>query len=133
MANVCDTEKCGCPVSGHNAECSVSGKGSSCGCPVSGCGCSVSGAQGTGCSDPFDNAPEVWGKDTLEAIRQVKLEILREKVRKNMGPQLEKAAEASLQALGTVWQVLLAQSNAAKAKDSFREEIRRIFSDGSKK
>ena len=133
MANVCDTEKCGCPVSGHNSGCAVSGKGSGCGCPVSGCGCSVSGSEAKVCSDPFENAPEVWAKDTVEAIRQVKLEILREKVRKNLGPQLEKAAEASFQALGTAWQAILAQSNAAKAKESLREEIRRIFSEGPKK
>ncbi len=129
MANGCDTEKCGCPVSGHYAGCAVSGQGSECGCPVSGCGCSVSGAQAKLCADPFDNAPEVWAKDALEAVRQVKLEILREKVRKNLGSQLEKAADATLQGLGSMFQAIQAQSNAAKAKDALREEIRRIFTE----
>ena len=127
MANGCDEKSCGCPVSGHNSECAVSGAKSGCGCPVSGCGCAVSGSKQSACTDPFENASEVWAKDAVEAIRQVKLEILREKVRKSMGPQLEKAAEATLQGLGALWQVIQAQSNAAKAKDNLNEEIRKIF------
>src|SRR5262245_1660567 len=91
MANICDEKTCGCPVSGHQAGCAISGAGS-CGCPVSG--------HKPGCSDSFENAAETWTKDAVEALRQVKLEILREKVRKSMGPQLEKAAEATLQGLG---------------------------------
>ena len=126
MANVCD-EKSGCAVSGQGSECSVSGSGQC--CSVSGCGCSVSGNKPSVCSDPFESAPEAWFKDAVEAIRQVKLEILREKIRKHMGPKLEKGADASLQALGAFWGAIVAQSDAAQAKEVLREEIRKIFSE----
>ncbi len=130
MANVCDEKEC-CTVSGQGSDCSVSGANQG-KCSVSGCGCSVSGAQPKACTDPFDNAPDVWLKDTVEAIRQVKLEILREKVRKQLGPKLEKAADAVMPALGAFWATILAQSEASQAKENLREEIRKVFSDGKK-
>lgn len=140
-AGSCATQGCGCPVTGHQAGCPVSGHGAGCGCPVSGhsAGCPVSGhGAGPSCSgspgsvDPFANAPEVWLADLANAMREVKMEIMKEKIRKAIGPQLEKAAEATWQAGGAIWQSLLAQSQAALAKEDLREQIRRIFSEKAK-
>ena len=122
-ASCCEVgaKDCGCPVSGQQTGCPVSGAGSGCGCPVSG--------HQQGCADTFANAADVWLKDTVEAIRQVKLEILREKVRKEIGPVLTKAADAAWQAGGAQFQAMLAQSSAAQAKEKLAEEIRKIFSE----
>lgn len=107
---------CGCPVTGHQARCPVSGHGS---CPV----CGHSG----GIIDPFTNAPEVWLRHVQEAIRQVQVDILKAKVQKAFGQQLEKGAEVVLELAGATSQALFAQSAAYKAREDARERLRDIF------
>ena len=127
MSEVCcevGSKSCGCPVTGHQAACPVTGTGS-CGCPVTG---KTAGGPGE-CCDSFANAADVWTKEMVEAIRQVKLEVLREKVRKELGPQFIKAAEATWQTGGAFFRMMLVQAEAAEAKDKLREEIRKIFSE----
>ena len=137
----CEVQSCGCPVSGHGAGCPVSGQGAGCGCPVSGhkAGCPVSGhgscptCGGSGMIvDPFANAPDVWFADLQNAIREVKLETMKQKVQKAIGPQIEKAVDAAWEAGGAVWQSLMAQSQAAMAMEDLRERIRKIFSEKPK-
>lgn len=118
-----------CPVTGHGAGCGCSVTGHGAGCPVTGHGsCPVCGHSG-GIVDPFTNAPDLWLRDVADAIRQVKLEILKGKVQKAFGPQLEKGAEAALSAGGAVWQSLLGLSQAAQAKEDLRERLRKVFSE----
>lgn len=107
---------CGCPVSGHGAGCPVKGHGA---CPV----CGHAG----GIVDPFTNAPEVWLGHVKEAIRQVQLDILKAKVQKAFGPQLEKGADAALELAVATSQALFAQSAAFKAGEGARERLRDIF------
>ena len=107
---------CGCPVTGHGADCPVTGHGA---CPV----CGHAG----GIVDPFANAPDVWLQHVKEAIRQVQLDILKAKVQKAFGPQLEKGADAALELAGATSQALFAQSAAFKAKEDARERLRDIF------
>ena len=107
----CTTQASRCSVTGHESCCPVTGVGAGC-----------------GCSDPFANAADVWLQDTLTAMREVKLAILRAKIQKELGPQLEKAADATWAAGGAIWQALLAQSQAAQAKEELREQLRKVFS-----
>lgn len=129
MQTRCEGEVC----TTQGAGCSVTSQGSGC-CPVSGQNaCSVCGDSGKGMfADPFANAPEVWFQDIGAAIREVKLGILKAKVQKEIGPQLEKAANEAWEAGGAMWQAVLAQSQAALAKEGLRETLRRIFSEKGK-
>jgi hypothetical protein len=60
----------------------------------------------------------------FEAIHAVQVEILKDKIRKTWGGELDKVADALMRAMGVQWQSILSQS---KAQRDLREDIARIF------
>ena len=73
---------------------------------------------------PVEKSVEKWGGAFCDAMHQVQVDILKEKIRKAWGPQLDKAGDAVVEAMGVQWQTTLTQ---AKARVDLKEAIKGIF------
>ena len=63
----------------------------------------------------------MWKAAFPQAMRQVQVQILAEKIRGEWGPVLEQEADATLTAMGACWRSMLAKGKAeADLRDSFR-------------
>ena len=96
---------------------------SSCGTPSQNC-CPCGGPCG---GDPIACSMYLWKGSFFEAMKEVQTEILKAKIQKAWGPKMEKAADAVLEAMGTKWQSMLAES---QAKTTLRSKLQSIFQEG---
>ena len=71
----------------------------------------------------------MWSCAFFSAMKQVQVDILKSKIQKAWGGQMEKAADAVLEAMGVHWQSMLAQT---KAKADLRERLRSLWQQGQK-
>ena len=102
MSGSCDARECETETS-----CSTSGKG---------CPCGTSGCSG----DPIECGMGMWSGAFFAAMKQVQVEILKQKIQKAWGAKMDKAADAVLEAMGVHWQSMLAQSGA---KTQLRQKL----------
>ena len=110
MSGRCDSESCETESSSQACR-PTSGKGCPCGTP----GCS---------GDPVDCATGMWSCAFFTAMKQVQVEILKQKIQKAWGPKMDKAADAVLEAMGVQWQSMLAQ---AGAKAQLRQRLSSLW------
>lgn len=60
----------------------------------------------------------------FQAMKEVQIDVLKERIKKAWGSNIEKQADAVVTAMGAHWQALLVQ---AKAQGDLREAIKKIF------
>ena len=60
-------------------------------------------------------------------MHQVQVEILKEKIKKAWGTELDKVGDAVIETMGAQWQAML---NQAKAHVGLRESIKKVFFSG---
>lgn len=82
---------------------------------------------GTCC--PVDRAVDMWSCAGHQAWKEVHVDLLKAKILKAWGPQMEKTADAVIEAMGVEWQAMMAQ---VKAKAGLKEKIASIFCDNKK-
>jgi len=79
---------------------------------------------GGGCGgDPIRCATKMWEKSFFEALKQAQIEILKAKIQKEMGPKLDKEANAILESMTTKWEALVALS---LAKNDLEAKLREL-------
>ena len=78
-------------ASAHSGECESSG------------GCS---------SDPAECMAHMWTQSFMCALKAVQVDILKKKIEKTMGADLEKGAEAVLTAMNAIWMAKLSEAEA---------------------
>ncbi len=78
---------------------------------------------------PVEAAEDMWKKIFFCSMKEVKRDILKEKIKKKWGPMMEKMADATVEAMGVHWESTLAQANAKKG---LRENIANIFQSARK-
>jgi hypothetical protein len=67
----------------------------------------------------------MWTCAGHQAWKEIHVELLKAKILKAWGPQMEKTADAVIEAMGTRWQAKMAQE---KAEADLKERIASIFS-----
>jgi len=107
-----------CSGSGEHG-CCEQGSGSHCGCESkkSACGC------------PIDKAVGMWECAAHKAWKEVHVDLLKTKIMKAWGPQMEKTADAVIEAMGIEWQAMMTQG---KAKTDLKQKIASIFAENKK-
>ena len=80
-------------------------------------------------SCPVEKSAGMWTGAFFQAMRETQTEILKEKIRKAWGAQMEKVGDAVVESMGIQWQSMLAQ---AKAHGDLRDQIRKIYQSGQK-
>ena len=108
MGSSCDTSS-SCSTQGTECRCAICAGGGNC-------------SQGGG--DCLDAAVGMWSGSFCQAIKEVQVDLLKAKMQKAWGGQMDKAADAVLEAMGVQWQSMVAQ---AQAKGELRERLRALF------
>lgn len=83
--------------------------------------CSSKPAQ-TGC--PVEMAAQKWSGSFCKAMEEAQVEILKQKIKKAWGTEMEKVGDAVIEAMGAQWYAMLSQ---AKAHVDLRENIKKAF------
>lgn len=73
---------------------------------------------------PVESSSRLLTQAFFQAMKEVEVDLLKEKIKKAWGSNIEKQADAVITAMGAHWQALLAQ---AKAQGDLREAIKKIF------
>ena len=73
---------------------------------------------------PIEKGIELWQSSFFQAMKSAQVDILKEKIRKNWGPVLDKEADAVLAAMETHWHSVL---NQAKAQMDLKENFKKIY------
>lgn len=76
--------------------------------------------------DPIACAQALWFSSFCQAMRAAQVDILKTKIQKAWGPKMEKAADAVLEAMGTKWQSMLADT---KAKSDLHRKLSDLWSE----
>jgi hypothetical protein len=90
--------------------------------------CPVEKSINEGCC-PLEKSIELWSGSFFQAMKQVQVDLLKEKIRKNWGSVMEKQADAVVAAMGTQWQTLVMQ---AQAQCELRETMKTILGSAKK-
>ncbi len=117
MGASCETSGGGCAT--HESECCEK---------ESACGSSAKGGCGQG-GDCGDIAVAKWSSAFCEAMHEVHVELLKERIQKAWGAKMGKAADAVVEAMGVHWQSMLAQGHA---KAELKDQLRRLMQEGKK-
>ena len=73
---------------------------------------------------PVEISAKMGTKAFSQAMMEVQVDSLKEKIKKVFGEKIDKKSDAVVKAMGTHWQSLLAQANAQK---TLREEMAKIL------
>ena len=102
-------------------------------CEKSGC-CETDSSAQTECKTgadasccPVEMAAQKWQDSFCQAMTEVQVEILKQRIKKGWGTEMEKIGDAVVEAMGTEWYAMLSK---AKAHVDLRENIKKIFSAG---
>lgn len=76
-----------------------------------------------------EHSVEMWTCAGHQAWKEVHVDILKAKILKAWGPQMEKTADAVIEAMGIQWQAMMSQG---KAKEELKQKIVAIFSENKK-
>lgn len=93
------------------------------------CGCCTDKHAGHQAGCPVEAAAEKWKTSFCTAMQAVQVDMLKERIRKEWGPVMDKVADATVKAMGAHWESMLTQ---AQAKKGLREEIQVIFQSAQK-
>jgi hypothetical protein len=82
---------------------------------------------GTSAKDccPIETAIGMWNEAFCQAMRETQVEILKKKIQAGWGPQMDKAGDAVLEAMGVKWQSML---ETGKSQMELREKMAKIWS-----
>lgn len=75
-------------------------------------------------NDPIACATAMWCCAFKQAMHEVQVELLKERIRKGWGAKMSKAADAVIEGAGVQWGSMLAQ---AKAKQDFRQLLAELW------
>lgn len=89
--------------------------------------CSTPAAAQSCC--PIEMAVEKWSGSFCQAMTEVQVEILKGKIKKAWGAEMEKVGDAVLEAMGAQWHAMLSK---AKAHVDLKENIKKVFLSGQK-
>ena len=78
---------------------------------------------------PIEMAAQKWSGSFCQAMTEVQVEILKQKIKKSWGAEMEKVGDAVIESMGAQWHAMLSQ---AKAHVDLRENIKKAFFSGSK-
>jgi hypothetical protein len=73
---------------------------------------------------PVEKAVQKWGASFPVAMKEVQVEFLKARIKKEWGAYLEKEADAVIESMGTFWTSMMAQ---AKARKDLSETFAKIF------
>jgi hypothetical protein len=100
------------------------------------CGCGVERACGHPACESrraesclTERAVETWTCAGHQAWKEVHVDILKTKILKAWGPQMERTADAVIEAMGVQWKAALAQ---VQAKADLKQKIGEIFGESRK-
>jgi len=84
------------------------------------------------CSDhsgccPVEMSIERWSGAFCQAMTEVQVDVLKEKIKKAWGPQMDKVGDTIVEAMGVKWHNML---TGAKSQLDLRDKIKDIFVDG---
>ncbi|MCC6738779.1 MAG: hypothetical protein IT452_07010 [Planctomycetia bacterium] len=112
MSDCCSKESCSTPSAGSESQCCDSGK-----CPCGGeCG-----------GDPVACSKALWCSSFATALKQVHVDALKARIQKAWGPNIDKGADAVIEAMGAVWMSKLTE---AKAKHDLMAKMSAIMFGG---
>ena len=74
---------------------------------------------------PVEMAVEKWSGSFCQAMSEVQVEILKQKIKKSWGAEMEKVSDAVIEAMGAEWFAMLSK---AKAHVDLRERTSRKYS-----
>jgi len=78
---------------------------------------------------PIETAAQKWSGSFCRAMSEVQIEILKQKIKKSWGTEMEKVGDAVIEAMGAEWHAMLSQ---AQARVDLRENIKKVFFSGQK-
>ena len=105
----CHSDHVSCKSHSKESECNCSSE-CSCGCPI-------------------DYSIHLWKEAFMVAMKEVEIEYLKEKIKKQWGATIEKEGDAVLAAMEAQWS---AKITAAKACGDLKETITNIYCDSCK-
>ena len=73
---------------------------------------------------PVEQSVEMWAKSAPTAMKEVQVDILKEKIRKAWGSFMEKEADAFIEAMGSHWE---SRMKGAHANYNLRQDIKKVF------
>jgi hypothetical protein len=73
---------------------------------------------------PIETAAQKWSGSFCQAMTEVQVEILKQRIKKAWGAEMEKIGDAVVESMGAQWQAILTQ---AKAHVDLRENIKKVF------
>jgi len=85
-------------------------------------------ACGTACGgDPVACASAIWRGSFFQAMKELQVETLKPKLQKIMGAKMDKAADAAVESMMTMWQSMLMK---AQAQQNFAERLQSLWREG---
>ena len=78
---------------------------------------------------PVEMAVEKWSGSFCQAMDEIRVEALKQRIKKAWGAEMEKIADAVVESMGAQWQAMLTQ---AKTQVDLRESIKKVFFAGGK-
>ena len=78
----------------------------------------------------FEMAGTIWQKAFFKAHLEFMAEKLKKKIEAAWGPTSDKAADAMIERMGSQWSAMIQQ---AKAEQTFREKLTKLYSEAEKK
>lgn len=78
---------------------------------------------------PIEMAAQKWSGSFCDAMHEVQVEILKQRIKKAWGTEMEKVGDAVVESMGVQWQAML---SGAKAHVDLRENIKKVFFAGQK-
>jgi hypothetical protein len=112
-----ETLECPCPCHASGGTCAM-------------CASMEGGAARKVPSDPVEMAAMIWQKAFFKAHLEFMAEKLKKKIEAAWGPTSDKAADAMIERMGSQWGAMIQQ---AKAEQTFREKLTKLYSEGEKK
>lgn len=73
---------------------------------------------------PIEMAAQKWSESFCKAMTEVQVEILKQRIKKSWGNEMEKIGDAVIETMGAEWKAILTQ---AKARVDLRENIKSVF------
>jgi len=73
---------------------------------------------------PIEKSIEKWSDSFCQAVTSLQVEILKQRIKKSCGPQMEQVGDAIVEAMGIQWETMMSQG---KSKMKLRADIKNIF------
>ena len=83
--------------------------------------------QGGGARDHDEQAAQMWEQAFFTALRQVRVDILKEKIRKAWGKQMESVADEVMEAMEEEWKAF---KQKATAREALKAAVAKGFAAG---